>query len=392
MRHAPALLRRLAWLFSSAVICLGGCGESTRSDVSVHDSAGVAIVTSLGADRPAPFALEEVRQIGGADTGAASFSSASRFSVSADARGLIYVLDAQAYRVAVFDTSGAVVRTMGRQGGGPGELQFPGMLWLSADGTVEVMDYAKGALVRFDPGGTLLPQIFLKDIGYSEGRPHRMGPDTVVMITNQVTEKTGTLRLMVKWTADSLELRSQSVPNPGMVMFSCVGLNIPRIFSPQLRLAGFGDRFAVTGQIPYQVDLYRGTALERSVRREVEPQPADESALARLYPEGMTIGFSGGGKCVIPVAELREKLGVADRVPLISALALAPDGVLWVERYTFKDEPPRVDVFDPEGAYLGTVTGHGAPLGFAGQLVLFPVEDEATGITRVGLFRITSGR
>jgi hypothetical protein len=49
-----------------------------------------------------------------------------------------------------------------------------------------------------------------------------------------------------------------------------------------------------------------------------------------------------------------------------------------------------VDVFDRAGAYLGTMTGRGIPLGFlGGDRVLLPVEDRETGVIRIGVYRMT---
>lgn len=47
------------------------------------------------------------------------------------------------------------------------------------------------------------------------------------------------------------------------------------------------------------------------------------------------------------------------------------------------------DVFDAEGAYLGTVSGRGVPLGWLDDdRILFPIEDAATGVTVIGIYRI----
>jgi hypothetical protein len=79
-------------------------------------------------------------------------------------------------------------------------------------------------------------------------------------------------------------------------------------------------------------------------------------------------------------------------VPLIRRLSLDPEGRLWVERYTFADEPSRVDIFDPAGRYLGTLTGKGAPLGFPdSDVVIFAEENEVTGIRQVVAYRISGG-
>lgn len=100
--------------------------------------------------------------------------------------------------------------------------------------------------------------------------------------------------------------------------------------------------------------------------------------------------FGGGRSCVTPSTEVAEKLGIAPTIPLVKYVVVAPDGGLWVQRYTFEGETPAVDVFDAEGRYLGTVTGRPAPLGFLGNdLVLFPIDNADDGTSIVGIYRIT---
>jgi hypothetical protein len=366
---------------------LAACAaQGGRNGARVTDSAGVALVESPGEDIPLPWQLTEVRRIGGADTGAAAFTRAGAWNVAADpARGRIYVLDGQAKQVAAFDTAGTLLRVMGREGGGPGELRFPQLVWVLADGTVEVLDVVKGGLVRFSPEGEVLAEQSLTG-DFPEGKPHRTR-DTLYLVRSDFEETTRHLRFQVRTPADTTVLLAQSAPLPGMTRFACVAINMPRLFTPQIRMAGSGGRVAASPQVPYLVQLYQGGRLVRSVRRSVSPPPADRAAIARRYPEGMRF-MSGAGGCTVQAAELEEKLGAAPEVPLIEALALAPDGTLWVQRYTFEDEPPRVDVFDAEGVYHGTLTGRAIPLGFIGDLVLFGEEDTSTGVERIVLLRL----
>ncbi|HEX9700222.1 MAG TPA: 6-bladed beta-propeller, partial [Acidobacteriota bacterium] len=50
-----------------------------------------------------------------------------------DSEGNFYVLDAGNYRAQVFDASGEYVRTLGRQGQGPGELTQPRAVVIAGD-------------------------------------------------------------------------------------------------------------------------------------------------------------------------------------------------------------------------------------------------------------------
>ena len=65
---------------------------------------------------------------------------------------------------------------------------------------------------------------------------------------------------------------------------------------------------------------------------------------------------------------------------------------MWVERYTFNDEPGQVDLFDPEGRYQGTLSGKGPPLGFIGKdVILFADEDPGTGVRQVVAYAVSGG-
>jgi 6-bladed beta-propeller len=75
--------------------------------------------------------------------------------IGVDSRGLVYVADADQNRVQVFDGTGAFVRTIGREGGGPGEFRRPDALaignadtlYVASGGHISLFD-ANGAFVR----------------------------------------------------------------------------------------------------------------------------------------------------------------------------------------------------------------------------------------------------
>ena len=78
-------------------------------------------------------------------------------AIEVDATGRIYVLDAPNARVVVFDSTGAVIRTIGRKGQGPGELEFPTrMTWARPNELVVI--HAPGYAV-FDTTGRFLRSV-----------------------------------------------------------------------------------------------------------------------------------------------------------------------------------------------------------------------------------------
>ena len=105
-------------------------------------------------DRPLAAEFEEVYRAGGMNAPEWAFFGDSA-SVSFDAAGNLYVLDRAAARVVIVDPSGALVRTVGRQGQGPGEFNLPLFLAVWRDGRFVVSDMGHGAYQVFGPDGEL---------------------------------------------------------------------------------------------------------------------------------------------------------------------------------------------------------------------------------------------
>ncbi|MYC00181.1 MAG: 6-bladed beta-propeller [Gemmatimonadetes bacterium] len=104
-------------------------------------------------DVPLQASFQEVFRVGGqAAPEWAMFSVPGR--VSFDGAGNLYVLDPSKFEVHVIDTKGRLLRTVGRQGEGPGEFVQPVNLLVWRDGAVAVVDVGKLAFQVFGPQGT----------------------------------------------------------------------------------------------------------------------------------------------------------------------------------------------------------------------------------------------
>lgn len=105
------------------------------------------------ADRgPAPErALVEVRRLAASDTGATAFGRIVDVALGRDGR--VFVADAQAAEVRVFDREGAQVASWGRAGEGPGEFGYLSGIALDPAGTLWVMDALNQRLTGFSPDG-----------------------------------------------------------------------------------------------------------------------------------------------------------------------------------------------------------------------------------------------
>jgi hypothetical protein len=101
---------------------------------------------------PATSAPKELWRIGG-DTDDEDEFFGVITQLLTDAKGNVYLLDSQLNHVKVFSPSGEFVRTIGREGEGPGEFRNAGSMFFTADGKLGVLQAYPGRIVLFTPEG-----------------------------------------------------------------------------------------------------------------------------------------------------------------------------------------------------------------------------------------------
>ncbi|HYV96515.1 MAG TPA: 6-bladed beta-propeller [Gemmatimonadaceae bacterium] len=115
----------------------------------------------LGAQSAPQWRLVEVWRKGGAVEGAYAFDNInSRVGdIAVAPGGRVVVLDPNNSRIHILDSMGTVVRSVGRRGSGPGEMERAWTFAVSRDGRMVVNDYRNGRFVVFGPNGDFLRTI-----------------------------------------------------------------------------------------------------------------------------------------------------------------------------------------------------------------------------------------
>lgn len=377
---------RLAILLLSAAAC---DSKNPESGAVTTDSAGIAIVTSPAEDRVLPWTFTEERRVGGEDEGPASFTAAAPSTVRTNGRDRIVVFDRDRSLVEVFDAVGAPLATMGGKGGGPGEVGMAFALVDVGADTIGVFDIAKEAVVRWAPDGTILPERRVPSAVRSSTGLALRG-DTAIMALLDIDSVRTLHRVVIETPADTTVVDSVVAGPPRLSTFHCFSANLPPMFSPRPVWALGDGTLALSRQSTYEVRLFRNGRLASILRRPVQPVPTTPEAANRMHPDGWKVSFGGGGGCTFPGSEVAEKAGMATHLPVLTDLAFGPRGTIWAARHAFPGDSAVTDVFDRGGAYLGTVTGFGLPMGWLGpDRILFPIEDAETGVTVIGIYRIT---
>ena len=101
--------------------------------------------------------LEEQWRVGGPDDEETFFGQITW--AETDAEGLLYVLDAQLCEVSVYDRDGTRVKSLFREGDGPGEVRQPRDLVVFPDGTIGVVQEFPGKIIRVDGDGNPVSSI-----------------------------------------------------------------------------------------------------------------------------------------------------------------------------------------------------------------------------------------
>jgi hypothetical protein len=130
--------RRCAALLGSAVLGLAGCAGVDRGSGAAGED--------LALDVPG-WRLERAASVGGEAADERSMLYSAQI-VSEDPEGRFYVLNMGDRRIAVFDSAGRFVRTLGNRGHGPGEFNSPIALAPAGD-EMYVLDAVPARLMRY---------------------------------------------------------------------------------------------------------------------------------------------------------------------------------------------------------------------------------------------------
>jgi hypothetical protein len=382
------------WITLGIALLISACGNAAGAFAEVEraDSAGIEIVTSPGEDRRLEWRFEEVLRLGGADDGPEAFG---QVQVGTDARGHLYVLDPSQHHVIAFDATGRHRWTAGGRGGGPGELQLPLAFSVSPDGVSHVFDPSKTGFVRWDANGEVLPDL-RSEIRFFGGRLVVLG-DGVAFEGQGRAEDQSTLRSQLvyhPWEGEDRTVASIDMAMRGPIRYPGCGISVnalPTLLAPALVWDALGDRFTYNRQPAHEVRIYEGGDLRRIVRRDLAPRRATVQD-ATLEVDDPMVMQGGAVECRIPASDVVETRGIAEWVPTIFRIRMAPDGALWVDRQPQRAEERRIDVFDPDGAYLGTLPPEAPfPAAFTPEGHPVVVERDDFDLPYVVVYRVDRG-
>ena len=341
------------------LLALGGCGESLEfADWVIPVPEGVPIVEYPFV--PAEQRTERIELVEdlvlGMDWNDPNQAFYRARAVDVDPGGNLWLLDAGNYRVQVFSAEGDFIRSLGREGQGPGELERPSQMAIVAD-TV-VVNAARQRLSLFDLDGEHLRDVKITDVTSSLGNfmPRDNGTFIASRTEFDLSEETlsqGGGRIPVTFTISEFSLDAQEL----LTYIELLHEELIIMSADAKRPAAVARPFPNFGA-SRAGDLYVTSAEEYQVLA-LDPDAEPKWALRVAYvPAGLSEAII---ERAIESARrrrpetTRSDLIWPDRLPALSHIAVDGHGHVYVYPYfdrgeELEDRP--VDVYSPAGELL----------------------------------------
>lgn len=357
--------------FVPVIAALAGCNPAAGSgDRYVVDttSSGVIRITSDAPngwrDPARAWRLEEAGEYAGEE--GTEGALAEPLSVAVDDAGRVYVADRKPAVIKVFGPDGALIRTIGREGSGPGEFRVA-FLATWKDRLV-AHDPQQARTSTFGTSGTFLTSwrsdcCYWTPIGVdSMGRVYIPAPNFAGPASPRGDP-------WVRYRLDGTVLDTLVIPRPPedgrhWTIRSGAGANemVMRMsvpFTPQRPVALHpwgGFVYGWSGDYALAVSP-TGRDTSRLIRRAWQPDPIpDQRRQAEVDARVRQLTQDGRG---MDEAGLRAEFRVGDiptTAPAFMTLDVDRDGRIWARQLVGSDSTrTRYDVFDAEGRWMGPV-------------------------------------
>ena len=334
-------------------------GAAEEPTVTIWDSAGIEIVENHAPEHaPGEFwTIDSVPEfvVGGAnEPGTDANTPASLvWSVVGLARlsdGRVAVLSSEQKQVLLFEPTGELSLTIGREGQGPGEFTYPERLQYFPPDTLEVWDYGMTSTIRFDSGGELLGE---RSIDYARLRDHGVSGEHTWLPLPDGSLVVAAAPQRLFFQEEARRPRSPTLPEYVRIDDAYAA----HALGPASHIAAGGD--------PLSIHVARGD--------EIHQLALDGTLLRIIRRTADTLGIA----TKVRRAEMelrsrqREAMGLApirqgvenepDNRPTfsrIAALVADSEGYLWVREWTASEAevPDQWSIFSQQGRWLGVVT------------------------------------
>jgi len=268
--------------------------------------------------------------------------------IGIDDEGNVYLLDAQLSEVKIFTAEGEFVRTIGREGEGPGEFRRPARMFFTEDGNIGVMQTIPAKIVLLTPEGDPVgdhPLPEPEDGGYqllTSGQASK-GQLVLAMARTKLAEDQSS------WARTDFLTRIDSEGNQlaeyctktSTINFADAVLNFAEwdTFERRWVVAPDGKVYACESYADYEITVFNADgSIDKKITRDYKHRAS--TAEEKEFLEKMMAHFAQ----TIPNCRVE----IEDNVKDIETFAIRDDGSIWVMTSDGSHDYPdgTVGVFD----------------------------------------------
>jgi len=330
------------------------CSKEAEYPQQIEMIEGVKMITNPDYPRDGLFQLDLEEDLSiGVEEGDEKYMLNEPQDVQVTDDGTIYIMDWGDTCIKAYDSEGQYLRTIGREGVGPGEFSTPVYMDISADGKIFLMDGRNQRVVVFDIQGNYLGGF--RVMGFHS----KMRADRLNCLYFQRQTRGEEVKVLNSWQELDVDTFVKRTEENGEGLFSFGPFlgEKDRIMKTETGMMQIGTSFKVTWDVDKAGYVYQGFN--------------DEYAIHVFDPDGKKV--LSFGREYIPVKNPRAKgRAGAQRYmpPYAPRWIFDEEGNLWIEIYTEEEEkeededspdeeqkpkPVAYDVFSPQGDYLKQV-------------------------------------
>lgn len=343
IKYSLTILLAMSVLAAFSASLLPGSGGGQK--VTISNEGGVTVVHNPlkpvpPAGAPSTLVLKPDLTIG-RESGDESYMFSELRSVQVDDQENIYALDMKEVNVRVFDKSGRHLRTFGKKGKGPGEIDTPLRMEMTPGGTLVIEDFGGAKFVFFSLDGTVAKEIPLGK--YQFLIRFKFNTRGEIYADARTYDETKSVSELIKFSPDF---------KPLATLASFEDKRLPRVvtpFSPAfvLQLTSKGELVLAIGE----TEKYEFTVMSadgkpvRKIVKEYEPVKVAGAAKDRLVKEYSQESIPPGYSVQMP-----------GHFPAVYYFIIDDKDRLFVRTYEHEEKADGpwffYDVFDAEGRYL----------------------------------------
>jgi hypothetical protein len=377
MRRLPMLLGPA---FAAAIMIFPAC-RSKGPDVQITTEEGVTVVHNpkepVAVDgKVVKLRLEPELTIGkDAGDGKDVFGGIQLLVI--DKLERIYVLDWKDFEVKVFDAQGRYLRSFGRKGQGPREMNQPFRLIDLPEGGVAVLD-GGSKLIFFSPEGEFLGEVHLG--AFPGMRRYVIGPAGCIYANIRSYDETTIWEKLIKFSPEMEPLATFASSERKLER------RVFNPFSPEflIKLTDDGNILWANPSSYELVIMDRNGKLLHKIVKDCDPvriSEADRESYIRA---------TFGDRPVPPEV----KIDIPEFYPAVQYVAAGGDGRFFVRTYDNREgeggQMDRYDVFDAEGRYIAKFyhTRTETVMSVINNHLYSRVEESAGGSEKVRKYRL----